>query len=967
MLCNFLYAGVISDKIRLNSLGFIPGISKQATIAAKCSKVYVVSAADKKTVFSGPANGPFKSPDTGEELYTFDFSAVEKSGTYYIEVPGAGRSADFKISNGAYDGAFYTVTRGMYLWRCGCAVSAVYKGVTYSHPACHMDDAYLDETGSSGKQEATGGWHDAGDYGKYTVNAGISVGIMLKAWEQFAGAIKKISLDIPGAGGAMPDFLSEIEWETDWLLKMQSSNGSVYHKISTLSFSGEVMPDKDTQRRYFADYSTAATADFAAVLSEAAVDFAPYDAALPARYISAARQAMDFLEANPSNHYSNQQAFSTGRYDTSDTDDRLWAYACMWDATGEEKYLKEFEKVAAQFKVKIDADWDWGNVKNLAMLSYLFSARPGKDKTIEADIRQGLISCADSITTTAAGDPYSRPLGSVYYWGSNGTVARQALVLFSADKISPNKVYINTASDAIAHLFGRNYYNRSYVTGLGINPPMHTHDRRSMAMEGVAPWPGYLVGGGLSATSWKDEKSSFTTNEIAINWNSALIYALAGFVSGEGFKAPDYAAAPDTTKDGAKGKIAGLIYDGDTAGYTAESLSLTAASGVKEVKGGGRTRAIEISFKGGTEEQITITLKNPVKLAGYNYIEFNMKALKATAGAVYIGINASASYDKLLDAGEYGFIEPLTQWRKIRLPLEEMSAYGQTELSEIVFVTQQKCRASFLIDNITLINYTPPTPTISPTFTVSPVVSATATPSVTPTATNTVFATATFTQSATLTNTASPSFTPTATATVETGHKLVVDDFSNEGALNMLSGSWYTYNDANDGGTSTIKPAPAEKFSKNSSGRTGNGRVVSIKGSVTTVFQWGYAGVGTMLDRDKKSFDFNGCRGLRFWYKGDGKTYRVKLVSKHPDFKNGGSDNHFGAEFTTGSDWKLFEMDFSDFTQEPYWGTKVEQDKALSAVTDIQWQTKGQPYDSVELDLDGIEIYGCAAEVRANP
>jgi len=45
----------------------------------------------------------------------------------------------------------------------------------------------------------------------------------------------------------------------------------------------------------------------------------------------------------------------------------------------------------------------------------------------------------------------------------------------------------------------------------------------------------------------------------------------------------------------------------------------------------------------------------------------------------------------------------------------------------------------------------------------------------------------------------------------------------------------------------------------------------------------------------------------------------------------------------------------------------VEQDKALSAVTDIQWQTKGQPYDSVELDLDGIEIYGCAAEVRANP
>lgn len=961
MLCSSANAGVVSDKIRLNSLGFVPRIAKQATIAAKCSTVNVVSSADKKIVFSGMANGPFKSPDTGEELYTFDFSPVVKSGTYYIQALGVGRSADFIISNGAYDMAFYVMMRGMYLWRCGCAVSSVYKGVTYSHTACHMDDACLDETGSSGKQDATGGWHDAGDYGKYTVNAGISVGIMLKAWEQFGDNIKKIGLDIPKLNSVMPDFLSEIQWETDWLIKMQASNGSVYHKVSTLSFSGEVMPDKDTQRRYFADYSTAATADFAAVLSEAAVNFLPYDPQLSARYINAARRAMDFLEANPSNHYSNQQAFSTGKYDTSDTDDRLWAYACMWDATGEEKYLKEFEKEAAQFKVKIDADWDWGNVKNLAMLSYLFSTRPGKDKIIEADIRHGLISCADSITTTAAQDPYSRPLGSVYYWGSNGTVARQALVLFSADKISPNPAYVNTASDAIAHLFGRNYYNRSLVTGLGINPPMHTHDRRSMTMAGVAPWPGYLVGGGLTATSWKDDKSSFTTNEIAINWNSALIYAIAGFVSGEGFAAPDNTAEADFPKEDAKGEIAGLIYDGKTAGYTAQSLSFTAGSGVKKVKGGD----IELPFKGGAEEQITIALKNPLKLAGYNYIEFDIKALKAATDAIYFGINADASYDKLLDIG--GFIKPVAQWRKIRLPLEEMSTYGQEMMSEIVFVTQQKHRASFLINNIFLINYTPPTATISPTFTVSPVVSATATPSATQTATKTVFATPTFTQTATLTNTASPSFTPTATATIETGYKLVVDNFSNEGPLNMLSGSWYTYNDANDGGTSTIKPAPAEKFSKDSPGRTGNGRIVSVKGSVTTVFQWGYVGVGTMLDRDRKSFDLNGCKGLRFWYKGDGKAYRIKLVSKHPDFKNGGSDNHYGAEFTTGSGWQKFEMDFSDFTQEPYWGSKVEQDKAFSEVTDIQWQTKGQPYDSVELALDGIEIYGCAAEVHAKP
>ncbi|MBN1561919.1 glycoside hydrolase family 9 protein, partial [candidate division KSB1 bacterium] len=77
---------------------------------------------------------------------------------------------------------------------------------------------------------------------------------------------------------------------------------------------------------------------------------------------------------------------------------------------------------------------------------------------------------------------------------------------------------------------GRNYYNRSFVTGLGLNPPMYPHDRRSGADDVAAPWPGYIVGGGHSATGWVDEQGSFATNEIAINWQGALIYALAGFI-----------------------------------------------------------------------------------------------------------------------------------------------------------------------------------------------------------------------------------------------------------------------------------------------------------------------------------------------------------------------------------------------------------------------------------------------------
>ncbi len=33
------------------------------------------------------------------------------------------------------------------------------------------------------------------------------------------------------------------------------------------------------------------------------------------------------------------------------------------------------------------------------------------------------------------------------------------------------------------------------------------------------------------ATDWHDEQASYQVNEIAINWNSALVYALAACLS----------------------------------------------------------------------------------------------------------------------------------------------------------------------------------------------------------------------------------------------------------------------------------------------------------------------------------------------------------------------------------------------------------------------------------------------------
>jgi endoglucanase len=64
-----------------------------------------------------------------------------------------------------------------------------------------------------------------------------------------------------------------------------------------------------------------------------------------------------------------------------------------------------------------------------------------------------------------------------------------------------------------------------------ILPPMNPHDRRSGADNIPEPWPGYIVGGGQNATDWLDDVKSYSTNEVAINWQAALVFALADFIN----------------------------------------------------------------------------------------------------------------------------------------------------------------------------------------------------------------------------------------------------------------------------------------------------------------------------------------------------------------------------------------------------------------------------------------------------
>ena len=519
--------------IHLNSLGFLPQQSKIASVIGDSTTFTVKKSDNQSVVFSGKLSNPVYQKDVNQRISQADFSAFNKVGKYYLETAGGARSIEFEISTKVYNFPFYTTMRGFYLWRCGTSVEGVHNGIKYAHDACHMDDGYEDFQGKPGeKRTGTGGWHDAGDYGKYVVNAGVTVGMLFMAWDHFQANLKNYSLNLPETAKGYPDFLKEIKWETDWLLTMQYTDGSgkVSHKLTRKNFEPFCKPEEDKGLRYFTDWSSAAVADFVAMMAQAARYFAPYDKAYAKKCLTAAELSYKFLKENPEEKKFVQGEFKTGGYQTSDTDDRLWAAAEMWETTGNKEVLKDFEEMAAKQDYKIFEDWDWSSVSNLGMFEFALSQKPGRNPEVLKTIQKNIVEVANGIVNNAAADGFGRPMIR-YYWGCNGTVARQVLNLQVANKIDPDQKYIKTAQDAIAHLFGRNYYNRSYVTGLGYHPAMNPHDRRSGSDNEVNPWPGYLVGGGHSATGWNDKQEDFSTNEIAINWQGALVYALAGFIA----------------------------------------------------------------------------------------------------------------------------------------------------------------------------------------------------------------------------------------------------------------------------------------------------------------------------------------------------------------------------------------------------------------------------------------------------
>lgn len=532
----------------INQIGYRPADEKDLVLLDANGPVEFVDQSGMTVLTATPSAASYWAP-SGQNVQLVDFSELKTAGTYSVKVNGQLLRSDVKIADNTYEEITKAALKWYYYQRASMVLDQTYAG-QWARPAGHMSASVSlhSSTGKSGSISSPKGWYDAGDYGRYIVNSGITTYTLLSLYEHYPAYFNTLKWGIP-AEGTLPDILAEIKYNLDWMLTMQDTDGGVFHKLTSLGFPGDVMPANDNSALYVIGKGTAATFDFAGVMAAAYRVYKSFDATYAAQCLEAAQRAYVWGIQNPNVTYHNPNGVSTGEYgDDHVSDEKIFAGAELYISTGDPSYKPQLDA-----KAGVPA---WPDVAGLGIYgAATHAAEFGGDATVAI----GALSQTGNDFVSRAMTGFGAVMKSEdFVWGSNAVAANQGVWLLHAFYVTGERKYYDAAKKVLDYLLGKNPLDMSFMTGFGTKSPRNPHHRPSTADGVSAPVPGMLVGGPQNNdngdeykagkdnpddASWKcsayskpqpalsyiDNRCSYASNEVAINWNAPLAY-LAGAI-----------------------------------------------------------------------------------------------------------------------------------------------------------------------------------------------------------------------------------------------------------------------------------------------------------------------------------------------------------------------------------------------------------------------------------------------------
>ena len=572
--------------VRLNQVGILVGGPKRAVVpnAGKQPLAWSLMDFDGRVLATGRTTVFGQDRWSGEHVHRVDFSRYRQPGKALFLRVGAAASRPFDISAAPYPRLPYDALAYFYHNRAGTPIEASLVGQRWARPAGHPNERATCVSGTDSKGnvwpgcpytlEVSGGWYDAGDHGKYVVNAGISLWTLLNLHERLTASGSRLFADgtaaIPERGNGLSDLLDEARWQMDFLLKMQvpegtrlrvpagaketvpgltfseiDASGMAHHKLADEKWTSLPMrPDQDPEKRQLFPPTTAATLNLAANAAQCARVWRQVDPAYADRCLRGAERAWAAAVRNPQ-VYALADFTGSGAYGDDELGDEFyWAAAELFATTGEAPYRAALQR-SPHFRT-VAGEPGWGSVAPLGTVT--LASFPNSLPNGEARrLRQAVQSAADRFLAERERTGYLVPHAGNTVWGSNSNLLNRAMLLGLAYDFSGQDRYRSGVIDAMDYVLGRNPLDRSYVTGYGARPMVNPHHRfwaNSLDPRFPPPPRGALSGGPnntamtdeVAATlrgkcaaqaCWLDDARAYSLNEVAINWNAPLVWVSA--------------------------------------------------------------------------------------------------------------------------------------------------------------------------------------------------------------------------------------------------------------------------------------------------------------------------------------------------------------------------------------------------------------------------------------------------------
>lgn len=591
--------------IKVNQVGYLCNAKKTARISyfekfgSLDGKSYQIVRADTDEVV---ATGvlPHAEKDallSGECVHVIQFDELKTPGTYYIRIPNAGldasarspqdvadgldtdtiQSVSFSIRNNVYDGLLDDLTKYFYYQRQGMDLETEYAGV-FARKNLHPNDIAVKKWSDRDNPNAetynvSGGWYDAGDYGKYVTPAADTVEDLLLAYELFPDVFANQDVHIPETDPNnaryvdAPGILSEIKWELDMLLEMEhsSKDGSFY---VAANYKDDVIYLEDTlysSSTYQSDASEVdlrshlATADAAAVFAHAYIIYKEIPAyqEFAEQCLATAMRAWNWVtDSSNAMHMSIGAANRTYTFTQEELNrDLFWAAGALYraaiysgsDASAYESYLIAHCNASENQNcfTSMSLSYSHAGRSFLGFFHYLYG-----NQSANAQITEVFSQFATWRTKMLRNDSWGTSFPAWgYWWGSNKNTAQSAMTLVLGSMILDGKTAVpeniqTTAENAFHYLLGINPISFCYVSGNGENCVQNIFSAIYSKDAKLDPYQipaGYFTEGSnyynnrhLSKFDGKcyiDSDGEFTTNENTIYGNAAMILLTAAVLS----------------------------------------------------------------------------------------------------------------------------------------------------------------------------------------------------------------------------------------------------------------------------------------------------------------------------------------------------------------------------------------------------------------------------------------------------